>query len=154
MPRSQSNPYHTVPASTESAVALRHLSIALGIRELFQRVTPFIQKDLTPLTSPTYVHEAHLYKHDKLLNVAMKLCANNLGDIKLSLLIVLTPPLLTRVLHHPIHFRCDSEIISTRVASYFRCQPAAVNKTNLLLVVVTFVPQFLFLFRLPNNERK
>ena len=120
-----------VKATTESAVALRHLSIALGIRELFNSVTPFIQKDLSAQTSPIYLFEAHRYYHIKLLNVAIKICASNFSEVKLSSLIILTPDLLERVLTSP-HLKCASETLSSKVASYFRCRPNAINRENLL----------------------
>ena len=119
-----------VKATTESAVALRHLSIALGIRELFNSVTPFIQKDLSANTSPVYLFESFRYNHEKLFNVALKTCASNFEDIKLSSIIILPPHLLGKVLDSP-HFQCDSEALSSRIASYFRCRPKAANKENL-----------------------
>ena len=118
--------------TTESAVALRHLSIALGIRELFNSVTPFIQKDLSAQTSPIYLFEAHRYKHEKLLNVALKICASHFSEIKLSLIILLPPKLLHEVLKSP-HLKFDSsEQLSSRIASYFRCRPKVINRENLL----------------------
>jgi len=121
----------TVKATTESAVALRHLSIALGARELFNSVTPFIQKDLSAQTSPIYVFEAFRYNHEKLLNVAMKICASNFSEIKLSSIIILTPNLFGSILRSP-HLKCQSEVLSSRVASYFRCRPKSITAENLL----------------------
>lgn len=124
------SPDSPVEATTVSAVALRHLSIALGIRELFNRVTPFIQKDLSGETAPIYLFEAERYGHDKLLNVSLKLCATHFSELKLSSLIILSPSVFLRVLTSP-HLKCESKVLSVRVASYFRCRPECLNQHNL-----------------------
>ena len=115
-----------VEATTESAVALRHLASCFGIRELFNCVTDFIKSDLRPETAPTYLLEAATYKHDKLVAASLKICAESFKDIKLSAMVLLPPDLFELVVRSP-HLVCDSEALSVRVAAYCRCRPDGIN---------------------------
>ena len=115
-----------VEATTESAVALRHLASCFGIRELFNCVTDFIKSDLRSETAPTYLLEAATYKHDKLAAASLKICAESLKDIKLSALVLLPPDLFELVVRSP-HLVCDSEVLSVRVAAYCRCRPDGIS---------------------------
>ena len=115
-----------VEATTESAVALRHLASCFGIRELFNCVTDFIKSDLRPETAPTYLLEAATYKHDKLVAASLKICAESFKDIKLSAMVLLPPDLFELVVQSP-HLVCDSEALSVRVAAYCRCRPDGIN---------------------------
>lgn len=115
-----------VEATTESAVALRHLASCFGIRELFNCVTDFIKSDLRSETAPTYLLEAATYKHDKLVAASLKICAESFKDIKLSAMVLLPPDLFELVVRSP-HLVCDSEALSVRVAAYCRCRPDGIN---------------------------
>ena len=115
-----------VEATTESAVAVRHLASCFGIRELFTCVTDFIKSDLRPETAPTYLLEAATYKHDKLVAASLKICAESFKDIKLSAMVLLPPDLFELVVRSP-HLVCDSEALSVRVAAYCRCRPDGIN---------------------------
>lgn len=115
-----------VEATTESAVALRHLASCFGIRELFNCVTDFIKGDLRSETGPTYLSEAATYKHDKLVTACLKICAESFKDIKLSAMVLLPPDLFELVVRSP-YLACDSEALSVRVAAYCRCRPDGIN---------------------------
>lgn len=115
-----------VEATTESAVALRHLASCFGIREMFNSVTDFIKSDLRPETAPTYLSEAETYKHDKLITASLKICAGSFMEIKLSEIVLLPPDLFELVVRSP-HLVCDSESLSVRVAAYSRCRPDVID---------------------------
>jgi hypothetical protein len=115
-----------VEATTESAVALRHLASCFGIRELFNSITDFIKRDLRPETAPTYLVEAATYKHDKLTAASLKICAESFMNIKLSVIVLLPPDLFELVVRSP-HLVCNSESLSARVAAYCRCRPDGVD---------------------------
>lgn len=120
-----------INATTESAVALRHLASCFGVREMFNSVTEFIKKDIRPETAPQYANEAAIYKHDKLLAASIKVCAQHFDTIKLSRIVMLAPHLMEMVVRSP-HLVCDSEVLSSKVASYCRCRPGGVDLDTLL----------------------
>lgn len=115
-----------VRVTTESAVALRHLATCFGIRDLFSEVTAFIHHDLNLDTSFTYLREASIYNHEKLLSAAVKLCATKFEALKISQLVNLEPRLFQSIVTSP-NCNCDSEILSSRVATYLRCRPGSYN---------------------------
>ena len=112
--------------TTESAVALRHLATCFGIRELFDFVTEFIKKDLCYETSPTYLMEAQNFRHQKLFDVSLTLCAENFELIKFSKIVTLSAELFVMVVDTE-ELKCSSEVLSSRVASYCRCRPGAID---------------------------
>ena len=112
--------------TSETAVALRHLATCFGIRELFDSVTEFIKKDLCPETSTTYLMEAQAFRHEKLFDVSLKLCAENFEIIKFSKIVTLPPEQFEMVVVSD-ELVCSSEVLSSRVASYCRCRPGAVD---------------------------
>lgn len=112
--------------TTESAVALRHLATCFGIRELFDLVTEFIKKDLCPETSPTYLMEAQNFRHQKLFDVSLTLCAENFELIKFSKIVTLSAELFVKVVDTE-ELKCSSEVLSSRIASYCRCRPGAID---------------------------
>jgi len=116
-----SPPNSPLETRREFAVALRHLGTVLGIRELFENATKFIAADIAANTSPLYMVEADTFGHEKVGDAALRICASKFQDIKFSNLILLTPKLFENVLHAP-NFKCDSEVLSNRVASYCRCR--------------------------------
>eukprot|EP00957_Ditylum_brightwellii_P133776 10200532-Ditylum_brightwellii.AAC.1 len=125
------SPIGTPPnVTTESAVALRHLATCFGIRELFLEVTAFIKKDISVSTATTYLLEAATYKHDKLQEYTIRLCAEKFETIKLTQVVMLSPDLLEQVVRSP-HLKCSSEVLSTRVASYCRCRPNDIDDSTL-----------------------
>lgn len=116
---------------SETAVALRHLATCFGIRPLFDDVTLFIQDDLCPETSPTYLWESHQFQHEKLFSAALQLCAQNFAIIQFRLIVTkLNPPLFEQVVTSP-HLSCSSEALSIRIASYCRCRPGAIDASSL-----------------------
>jgi len=115
-----------VRVSTETAVALRHLATCFGIRDLFSEVTSFIHHDLNLDTSFIYLREASIYNHEKLLSAAVKLCATKFQSLKISQLVNLEPRLFQSIVTSP-NCNCDSEILSSRVATYLRCRPGSYN---------------------------
>ena len=112
--------------TSENAVALRHLATCFGIRELFDSVTEFIKRDLCPETSTTYLMEAQAFRHEKLSEVSLKLCAQNFEIIKFSKIVTLPPESFEKVVVSD-ELVCSSEVLSSRVASYCRCRPGAVD---------------------------
>lgn len=120
-----------VEATTESAVALRHLASCFGIREMFNSFTEYIKGDLRPETAPTYLLEAATYKHDELIAASLKMCTESLQVIKLSTIVLLPPELFELVVRSP-HLVCESEVLSTRIASYCRCRPGGIDLETLL----------------------
>jgi BTB/POZ domain len=128
------SPVGTPPVvTTETAVALRHLSTCFGIRELFDYVTEFIKSDLSPETSPLYLLEADTYSHDKLRSAALNACAEYFESIKFSRIVTLTPSLLKEVILSS-NLNASSRVLSSRVASYCRCRPGLVDAKMLQLL--------------------
>ena len=119
-----------VDVSTESAVALRHLATCFGIRDLFDSVTAFIKQDLSPQNAPIYLVEAFSFKHEKLTQVSRRVCAENFESIKFSRIVTLIPELFAQVVSSDA-LECPSDVLSTRVASYCRCRPGAVDVDTL-----------------------
>jgi hypothetical protein len=77
-------------------------------------------------TSSTYLREASIYNHEKLLSAAVKICATKLESLKISQLGNLEPRLFQIIVTSP-NCNCDSEILSSRVATYLRCRPGSHN---------------------------
>jgi hypothetical protein len=124
-------PVGTPPdVTSETAVALRHLATCFGIRELFDYVTSFIKRDLSPETAPTYLLEAHTFQHEKLISVSLSVCAENFEAIKFSRMVALPPELFEKVVTSP-DLQCSSQVLSARVASYCRCRPGMVDSDML-----------------------
>jgi len=119
-----------VEATTESAVALRHLATCFGIRELFDSITAFIKNDLSVDTAPTYLAEADTYKHEKLVDVCAHICSKNFEFIKFATIVTLPPILFEKVVTSP-DLVCSSEVLSSRVAAYCRCRPGTVDAAML-----------------------
>jgi len=117
--------------SSETAVALRHLSTCFGIRPLFDDITEFIQLDLCGDTAPSYLYEAYQFQLKKLLIAALQLCARHFEQIQFREIVTkLTPILLEQVVVSK-YLNCRSEVLSNRIASYLRCRPGAIDATVL-----------------------
>lgn len=121
-----SPPGSPVDVTTDSAVALRHLATCFGIRELFDSVTEFIKDDLCTDTAATYLMEAASFRHEKLFDVSRKVCSENFEVIKFSQIVILSADLFEKVILSD-ELVCSSEVLSSRVASYCRCRPGAVD---------------------------
>mmetsp|Transcript_15953 Transcript_15953/g.34677 ORF Transcript_15953/g.34677 Transcript_15953/m.34677 type:complete len:503 (-) Transcript_15953:223-1731(-) len=83
--------------STNNAVALRYLAQYFQIRSLFMKVTKFVEKDLRPENSPTYILEATTYHDVKLANAAIDICAAEYVSIDVKHFEKLPPALLVKI---------------------------------------------------------
>mmetsp|Transcript_15717 Transcript_15717/g.24447 ORF Transcript_15717/g.24447 Transcript_15717/m.24447 type:complete len:658 (-) Transcript_15717:629-2602(-) len=107
--------------TTESAVALRYLSIYFGIEELFQDVNTFIEPDLTPLTSLLYLQEAEIYMDEKIVTATVDVLARDFTRIDNELLSKLPPELFQAMLSSS-KLQCESKRLSCRVKAYVKLQ--------------------------------
>ena len=67
--------------STLNAVSLRHLARVFDCEGLMLAVNKFIQKDLSLKTGPVYLIQAHLYRDDRLIESAKRLCIENFSRL-------------------------------------------------------------------------
>mmetsp|Transcript_17703 Transcript_17703/g.40843 ORF Transcript_17703/g.40843 Transcript_17703/m.40843 type:complete len:457 (-) Transcript_17703:149-1519(-) len=69
--------------STLNAVSLRHLARVFDCEGLMLAVNKFIQKDLSLKTGPVYLVQAHLYRDDRLIESAKRLCIENFSRLEI-----------------------------------------------------------------------
>lgn len=63
-----------INATSENAVALRHLAQYFGIPALFLSINKFIKSDLQVWNATIYLAEAELYRDEKIVSAALKYC--------------------------------------------------------------------------------
>jgi len=68
--------------STSNAVSLRHLARVFDCEGLMLAVNKFIQKDLSLKTGPVYLVQANLYRDDRLIESAKRLCIENFSRLE------------------------------------------------------------------------
>jgi len=113
------SPIGKVNATTDNAVALRHLANYFGIHALFDAVNDFVHVDLSPTTSPVYLSESAVYYDEKIMDAAFKLCVTNFGKLDEDSLADLPPKLFRKVVLAP-DLICDSKALSVRVATFWK----------------------------------
>jgi hypothetical protein len=67
--------FNDVDVTTESAVALRHLSIYFGVPSLYQSVSDFLEQDFSECNVHMYCREALLYHDSEIVDVCMQIAA-------------------------------------------------------------------------------
>ena len=73
-----------VEATSDTAVALRHLANYFGVPTLHTSVNEFIDSDLNASNVHIYLKEAQIYHDDKLIDAALSIVADNWRDILVS----------------------------------------------------------------------
>jgi len=113
--------------------ALKYIALYFGNSALFDNVCAFIVKDLTWQTAPTYYAEADLYKLEKLTAAAASMCALHFPSADHDQLILLKTGLFKTIIESPA-LRCDSKLLSRRVADYCRAHSAQLTPELLLAI--------------------
>jgi len=125
-----SHPGTNVEATTTNAVALRYLSQYFGVRELFNNINSFIQRDLDADTAHIYLSESSIYHDEKILSHATKICAENFQAIGGKLASLLPAKLFRDVVCAP-DLKCESKALSLCVAHLCETQPNEIDGTLL-----------------------
>ena len=73
-----------VSATTETAVALRHLANYFGMPNLFESVNKFIENDMDKYNIHIYLDEAILYNDDIIMDATMSIAAENWNELFVS----------------------------------------------------------------------
>ena len=73
-----------VVASSETAVALRHLATYFGIPALYENVNQLIQDDMDKYNINIYLDEALLYNDDKIIDATIDVAIANWEDLFIS----------------------------------------------------------------------
>ena len=132
------NPDPTTPvcATTLTAIPLRYLGTLLGCRSLFESATRFLHEDLQPKTAIEYLQQAELYKQTKLAGVCTRICAESFDQLKITWFASLSPHLMKKILHSKYFTRSmDSLALSSKIASYCRCQAHKIIDRGTLLAL-------------------
>ena len=113
--------------------ALKYIAVYFGNSALFEKICAFIVTDLTWQTAPTYYAEADLYKLEKLTAAAASMCALHFPSADHDQLILLKTGLFKTIIESPA-LRCDSKLLSRRVADYCRAHSAQLTPELLLAI--------------------
>jgi len=127
------DPMIPVNATTSTAIPLRYLGTLLGNHSLFESATHFLHMDLRPKTAIQYLQHAELYGQKKLVEVCIRMCAENFDQLKITWFASLAPRLMKMVLRSR-HFThsIDSQALCSKIAAYCRCQLHNIDRATLL----------------------
>jgi len=124
---------HNVPLDiiTPQAPPLRFLASYFDVRPLLHDVNNFIRKDLSCTTAPIYLAEGDVYHDENLIDLAIRVIAENVEGIYIGFLAALPPHLFHRVVKSP-KLRCKSSWLSKIVSEFCRTQEELIDGEMLL----------------------
>lgn len=115
-----------VDLNADNAIALKFLANHFDVRPLYTLAIAFIEEDLTIATALVYIEEADSMKDKDITNLAIKIAAENFGEMSQESLTDLSPILFQRLVSHSA-IMSTPEHLSEIIAAHIRNHPLEMN---------------------------